>query len=263
MKFPQQRSGRARIVLDAGFVRDSKASLQSQHNLSLRRGYHMSKGKVVLLVARYTAAAVLLAVTYLACQAKGQPGNHRQALIDRLVEKGDAAATNEDFVTATLFYLFASKYAPTDESISEKVKASLKIAPHGTPCANDSNSTSNFDNAMSLMNHAAIVSDWPQSTPEMQLAELRMLLDERIVGGFRSWPLLIQEKEKKRTTALRVFCTRPTITLDQIVEEYGQPSLREEGHDGWHTLTYGHVRIVANNNELKAVLSPYINMPSD
>ncbi len=114
------------------------------------------------------------------------------------------------------------------------------------------------------MGDAGAYSEWSESTPEMQTNALRMLLDERVVGGFRCWPMSIQYHEPGETLDFFVFCDPPTITMNRLLADYGSPSGRKEGRDGLYTLTFGTVRFVADNTDaLKVVLHPQINIPAD
>jgi len=66
-------------------------------------------------------------------------------LISQLVERAEVAAENGDMMTATLFYLYASHYDPTDVALSERVKTAWDATSLRTAnCPNQEESTRRF-----------------------------------------------------------------------------------------------------------------------
>lgn len=181
--------------------------------------------------------------------------NDRGQLIGQLVEKGDQSVSKDRDIAYSA-YRFAAFYAPKDEAITAKLKPKEKWLVGMAPITD---SLTSRVSAFVYPNYR----DPAASTPEMDIVNLRMLLDERLVGKMYYVVFSFQGGRLGATfppndTAspgireVCVFTSEPQLSLSQIKEIYGKPS-----EDLGRILIYGRFTLVGDEtNQLRLVLFP-------
>jgi len=172
-------------------------------------------------------------------EPKKQPGTAlgREELIAALVARGEKAfARNRQ--SAQWAYRFAALYAPNDPQIAAKRKA---IGGWEFSASN-----AEIARMQRAIRHTRPedFQAWPASTAEMELVELRMLLDSQLVGRLRYTQPTFQ---RTGSTAI-LFLSKPTRTLAQVRSMYGKPSAQEKRKGGVIVLTYGRFRLIAEKS---------------
>jgi len=193
-------------------------------------------------------------------------GQRRKALIAALVKKGDRiAATSTDMFDkygAMAAYTFAAMYAPEDAAVRDKMRG-LELG------------FVTSDKGMAAMRgvaprvHSAdpFNKPWPAAAPGIDLVELAILLDDRLVGnltvlsvssagGAGEMDVTTRDPEKALLSGRRcVFAHQPTLSAAQAISTYGKPTAEDKHPDGYTSLTYGRFRLVANRGgQITAVL---------
>lgn len=169
----------------------------------------------------------------------------RAELLAALVEKGDAAARDEKdlkHLRSRWAYTFASLFDPDNREVAGKLKALggqvTRAESKDVEGANDAGMR--FSIAMisgiSGVNLQRLLGSFPKLTPEMQLVNLRMLLDDRLVGDLAYTPWQIGEGSSR---SLLVFIKQPSISPNELRSTYGEPSAENMSDN---TTTYGLIR---------------------
>ncbi|HUU30794.1 MAG TPA: hypothetical protein VMY69_01685 [Phycisphaerae bacterium] len=168
--------------------------------------------------------------------------DHRQ-LVAALVARGEAAG-GQDPQEAQWAYFFAARYAPDDAQIRGKAGAlGWRFA------ATEAELAAMGAHVLNLREE--FCRDWPDPVPQMEIVELRMLLDEQLVGNLRFSNFTFQEAGE----TARMFLSKPTLSAAQVREIYGKPSAEKEYPDGDLLLTYGRLRLVVlKGGEVATVL---------
>lgn len=235
-------------------------------------------------VARLLSTCVSLMIAYPFLAAQDQPQNKVQA-VQRLVDRETASVADPKRIPWGL--IFAIDFAPEDESIKAKFNASgdrLYMA-----------SNSEFDRARAGLVNAGrslqtdaqrkltSISDLlgnsgvklpsaalgPAASEQTELVNLRMLLDERLVGDLRfvkgnlrhgSIGLSVVTPKVWNPTDVgfalggledldfRFFLTAPSLTTAAVEQAYGPPSSAWDGDRTkgvGRVLSYGRISIVA------------------
>jgi hypothetical protein len=230
------------------------------------------------LLCLATAAMVLPASS---CSTSS---NQRQQLITALVQRGDSVLRPADRATAYGAYRFAAHFAPQDTTIAAKLShrtwtvdrsaISRFAAPHDTAtrpqiiAIRDFSVIPNIDSAVDR--YLAVAGPrtegaFPVASSEMDLVNLRMLLDRRLVGDlsyacrergadkflFATYPP--DDSAKVGTPEkLCMFTSEPRVLLSEVRQIYGKPSVEGEA-----VVTYGILRLAADaNGQVRLVLFP-------
>jgi hypothetical protein len=194
--------------------------------------------------ARLLVVAAAISVTLLGCAS--QPKD-RAELLALLVKKGD-----ENPKTAWYPYSLAVRFAPQDQAIDAKFNGAggWKAARRYTTAINDDGLLGeNFNEIMKRTGEvvgACSTSDlqaaFPTPTAEMELTNLKMLMDEKLVGDLRYTSLAGQEVESKQPFAVFLFLANPGRTTEDIVKIHGEPQEKRSNS----VLTYGRIRIIGD-----------------
>lgn len=190
--------------------------------------------RTTLLLCSGAVVVALVATLLLVSPAGPFPrwggSNERDRLIWALVTMGDEASA-KDRREGQWAYDFALFYAPKDEGIAARLKS---IGGRHFSASNaEIDQVSNAVRQVLLQDFRS----WPQPTPEMDLVELRMLLDQRLVGALRY-------TRSPEIPSTRIFVSRPTLTVGEVQNAFGTPS-EEKSRQGRSILTYGRIRLYA------------------
>jgi len=196
----------------------------------------------------------------LSCQKPSRPRETvtKEQMITKLVEKGDRALPN-DRETAYAAYRFAFFYAPRDSSIRAKYDAA-KNSPIGLVA-----NLQQMNDLLKNMVSSEDVRDFPASTPEMDLVNLRMLIDTALVGNlsytiysarqralFATFP---PHDSGNNSEEVCVFTSGDLYPLDEVRQLYGNPSTEVNG-PAKSTWTYGRFRLIADGKNVRLILFP-------
>jgi len=171
------------------------------------------------------------------------PGGEREQLIARLVRSGDEAMS-QDKNLACRYYSFASLYAPSNDKIKAKLAEAEAGAEFRLP---DSQGHTHFLSFWQTISSDAF-GKWPKATAEMEIADLRVLLDPRLVGTLDCRGMTDMSTGETAGEAVRVFLSVPDMERRTVLSEYGKPATDVRIDNGWSVLTYANVRIVADDS---------------
>jgi hypothetical protein len=155
----------------------------------------------------------------------------REELIAALVKRGDDLSV-ESKAGARCAYLFALFFATPDSSIAAQARSkidSLGIRPAEVFSLGKSDDSSPL--LLPLDFHG-----FPKRTRESDLVNLRMLLDDRLVGD-------VYYTGVKPGVKGFVFASKPRLRMDEIRRTYGAPAIEQSTVNGREVLTYGMFRI--------------------
>ena len=139
-------------------------------------------------------------------------GGERERLIARLVAAGDKAMTKDKNV-ASRYYAFASLYAPNDDDIERKLEEAQEGVEQRLIVGQE------YDHAVAFVKTVGSegFGGWPEVSAEMELVDLRILLDSRLVGD------LHYTSAQMSGEALRIFLATPDRELSEVLPEYRRP----------------------------------------
>jgi len=171
------------------------------------------------------------------------PSTPREELVWQLVERGDQLlSTNKKH--AYYAYAFAAVYAPDEPSVTERAKEkgvdySDGFFPPDTVEAGDM--LRGIQAAKAVPPES--LTDWPDTTPTMEITELRILVERRLVGDLNVGSASQQTPFGQGGNAY-VFTAKPELTISEVLAQFGEPTADTRVEKG-RFLTYGRIRIVA------------------
>lgn len=202
-----------------------------------------------------------------------EKGGSKQELLSGLLEKGDIASKDEkdrQHKRARWAYTFANLLDSANEDVAMRLKSL------GGPIADD-DSDARLRVSMTMMSTVSddnvdkIFGKFPKLTPGMELVNLRMLLDERLLGDLgyaQLWMNLsgsqlsisLEEpttKPEGRNSQLWVFLKEPTININKVRSAYGKPSTEQKDMFGTRITTYGLFRFLSDKDgKIEGILFP-------
>lgn len=223
--------------------------------LSVRSACGLSKHSTFAAVGLVSLLLLVMA----ACGTK--PTASREQLVASLVQRGDRArAQRVTRETARSAYRFAAYYAPHDAAIASKLSADWDVGIIGYP-----ERVSGLVQCCLGASSKNARSRFPQSTPGMDIVNLRMLLDEKVVGdlsytcadGRSLWATFPPNDSASDKVSDRIcmFTSEPQLSVSEIRQIYGAPS-----SDGGMLPTYGIFRLVtisaSENHKVDLVVFP-------
>lgn len=84
---------------------------------------------------------------------------------------------------------------------------------------------------------------FPEATPDMDLATIRMISDARLLPNLEASPFSA-ESGKCAGSAAFIFLAKPVLSMAEVRQAYGKPQAERKDADGSEVLTYGRVRIL-------------------
>jgi hypothetical protein len=151
-------------------------------------------------------------------------------------------------------YYFAGQYATDNKmllTVSDKI---LHIAEKGHPKDKAQTMTEMMAWATRIKKIIAQVSStdltiWdPIVSSDSQIAELRILLNEKLVGDLDYGPANLQLKDVS-AAALMEFLAQPQMNRNGILKVIGKPTGERREASGGGSMTYGRFRIFLNPTE--------------
>jgi hypothetical protein len=104
--------------------------------------------------------------------------------------------------------------------------------------------------------------DWcgfPNSTPKMDLVNLKMLADVRLLPSLRTTSWRAQTGSCAGTGSF-VFLAKPRVSMADVRQKYGQPQSERRDVSGSETLTYGRFRVMGGKDgQAVLVIFPPLN----
>jgi len=224
-----------------------------------------------------------------------EKGGSKEELLAGLRDKGDLASKIEKTVEpnwslsrgveqifqsqkrARWAYTLANLFNPENENVAAKLKS---LGGQVTNEEVDSDARAQLVIAITSVsvddkdNINIISGKPPKLTPEMELVNLRMLLDERLVGDLgytRIWISLDGsqfsisfEEPKTKPGAIRSelwgFLNEPTISMDEVRATYGKPSIAYKDMHGVKVTNYGLLRFFSDKSEkIQGIFLPIVD----
>jgi hypothetical protein len=167
----------------------------------------------------------------------------RNQLTAELIAKGEKLKESDKEAARTAFN-FARLYAAADKTAEVQVQLkALGEPPKG------------FTDPEIMRIHdaiywttAAYYSNYPPRAAAMDLTNLRMLLDEELVGNLRSLT------GRTPLGAFAFFRNYSKLTLAEVRRKYGPPTTEVQDQNGQEILTYGVLRVVGKFDGTVAVV---------
>lgn len=185
-------------------------------------------------MARCSLMLVVIVAVGLSSLARAQsPADERQAranmdrsqLIAQMFKRGDEAMVKGAVPRA---YAFAAFFVPDEDP---ELKAKLPIF----------RLKALLEPFSSIDGMADLARGFTEPTEQTDIINLRMLLDERIVGD-----LSYSEGVNTPSRILIFQAQKLPIAIDIVKQDYGTPTSEEKRPDGRLRLTYGRVRVFAD-----------------
>jgi len=154
-----------------------------------------------------------------------RPPADRATLVKELIARGDDATENEKHFA----YQLALRYAPDDEAIKSKL-----TGPKGFSMSDAQ--LKKLDLAISKTTPDDY-RGWAKPTPEMEVTELRLLLDKQLAGNLSYMSASVQGMK-----AL-LLVSDPDRTVEEVISMYGPPT-NDKTRRGTRILTYGRIRLI-------------------
>jgi hypothetical protein len=79
----------------------------------------------------------------------------------------------------------------------------------------------------------------------MEITNLQMLLDERLVGDLRYSSLVGKGEKNESAFGVFLFLHKPSLSIEQVLQTYGEPQSRHSDN----ILTYGRLRIIGEKTD--------------
>ncbi|MBI5280720.1 MAG: hypothetical protein HY858_03485 [Candidatus Solibacter usitatus] len=182
---------------------------------------------------------VLLTISLAAC---GQTGNPRAKALADAVARGDKALAagqpRQASAAWSLLLLFEPNHA--------EVKKKLDALPPGSEGGNFSRTQAEIGFMMAAIREMDTGKDlcgFPEATPDMDLATIRMISDARLLPNLESSPFSVQSGGCAGSGAF-IFLAKPLLSMAEVRQAYGKPQAERKDADGSEVLTYGRVRIL-------------------
>ncbi len=162
--------------------------------------------------------------------------SEREKLIRALVEDGDKLWASNNAATklnGKLAWSFAEKYSPNDRGIQERVKRGVDSKEYERDKPNEDVSKLTSDIVRSISLEEA---DFSPQTPQLDLVNLRMLLDKNSVGSREAFGVSFSRNGTQ--VAVSIFLRKPSYSLKDVRSKFGPPSAEQS--DGRQVvLVYG------------------------
>jgi hypothetical protein len=166
-------------------------------------------------------------------------GQSRDELLDALVARGNQLLRAGQFDQASTALRVARLFDPTHARVNEGIADLPKDI------------IVSLTSAEREMAHEASsgiepqdVCGFPDLTPEMELINLRMLTDRRLVPSFRVSSLTFAEGPCSGTVSM--LLARPALSVDEVRLLFGPPQSERKRPAG-EVLTYGRIRVVGGS----------------
>ena len=240
----------------------------SNYSTSGHGAEHVAPPPHLHVQGRNVGAVVLLVLVALALVACGKKAGDepsatkRDLLIAKLREKGEASASTTGWQTAYSAYRFAAYYAPQDEGIKARFAEIKGMTTGLVPNMNETRGL------LTVLPQPEDFRNFPVAKPEMEVVNLEMLNDERLVGdlGYTVYeePTRIlagtlppSDAGDPNGSQILVFTSTPQYSkLREVMDAYGPPT--SSATQAQRTiLTYGRFRVIADNTaRVRLVIFP-------
>ena len=240
----------------------------SNNSTSGHGAKHVAPPPHLHVLGRNVGAVVLLVVVALALVACGQKAGDepsatkRDLLIAKLREKGEASASATERQTAYSAYRFAAYYAPQNKEIQSRLDEIKGMGVGMVPNVVET------QGLLTVLPQPEDFLNFPAAKPEMELVNLEMLNDERLVGdlGYTVYEVPTRtlfgtfppsDAGDPNGNHVLVFTSRPQYSkLAEVMQTYGPPT--SSATQAQRTiLTYGRFRVIADNTaRVRLVIFP-------
>jgi hypothetical protein len=185
---------------------------------------------------------LLLALTFslIAC---GQTANSRaKALADALV-RGDKALAAGQPKQASAAWSLLLLFEPNHAGAKKKIDA-LPPGSGGDSFHRTTAEIGFLTGAIGSMDTAEDLCGFPTATPDSDLANLRMISDERLLPNLESSPVGPAHSGTCAGSSAFIFLAKPLLSIVEVRQAYGKPQLERKDADGSEVLTYGRFRVL-------------------
>ena len=183
---------------------------------------------------------VLLSFTLVAC---GETGNPRAKALADALARGDKALAAGHPKQASAAWSLLLLYEPNQAEAKKKIDA----LPPGAGGGNFSRTNAEIGfltGAIGSMNTAEVLCGFPAATADIDLANLRMISDERLLPNLESSPVGPARSGKCAGSGAFIFLAKPLLSMVEVRQAYGKPQIEEKDAHGAEVLTYGRFRIL-------------------
>jgi hypothetical protein len=185
-------------------------------------------------------------------QDSGGDAAGRQELLSQLLAKAEAAQPGDRY----FIYRLALRYAPTDPRITTNMKNAQASVSGKGPRVDEFLRLGKAYHDGSMKD----LRDRPLRNADMDVLELRILLDRDLTGNLRYLRMTLRHGEVEITAPLMpladrssgeqiVFASKPTIGISTVLKRHGEPSHRTDS-----SLTYGSVRLFLRGQVITTVV---------
>ena len=107
--------------------------------------------------------------------------------------------------------------------------------------------------AVRSMDTAKDLCGFPEATPAMDLATIRMISDARLQPNLEASPFSAQSGNCAGSGVF-IFLAKPLLSIAEVRRAYGKPQTERRDADGSEVLTYGRFTIVGAKDGQAAVV---------
>jgi hypothetical protein len=180
-----------------------------------------------------------LTFSLIAC---GQAGNPRAKALADAVARGDKALATGQPRQASAAWSLILLFEPNHAEVKKKLDA----LPPGSGGGNFSLTQAEIDfmtAAIGGMDTDKDLCGFPEATPDMDLATIRMISDARLLPNLQASPFSAQSGKCAGSGAF-IFIAKPLLSMAEVRQAYGKPQAERKDADGSEVLTYGRIRIL-------------------
>lgn len=170
-------------------------------------------------------------------------GKSLAELVAMVVKRADEAAAKRDWHVAAYAYGVAACYQPSDQSILDK-RQQVAGEAEDSPLEMTLEQIKWLRPIISKLiedRDLGTFDKFPAPGESTELADLRILLDKRIVTTF----LRANVSSTDLSGRMEAFMGKPSLTADEVVAAYGKPAVDKSGKGG-RVMTYSRVRLLAD-----------------
>ncbi|MBI4624203.1 MAG: hypothetical protein HY736_13430 [Verrucomicrobia bacterium] len=163
--------------------------------------------------------------------------SERARLLDAVVARGAQSAKDGKTEQARAAWSLALYFEPAHEGAKKQLEALPGAAFSLTA------EETEFSFGMLRKSDTSLWCGFPPSTPQMEIVDLKMISDVRLLPNLRSTSMSLRIKDCD-VPGVFLFLAQPSLSIAEVRKAYGEPRQTKKDDNGSEVLTYGRFKIV-------------------